>query len=116
MEDAIGPEVAADALDRGEVGDVGGDQPGALGHGVGDVLPAAGREVVDDRHLVAARDQRVDEVRADESGAAADQCLHPAIVERRTCRRRRPEAGWTDDPAGTPIERVVGRLLQSPPP
>ena len=43
---------------------------------VGQVLALAGGEVVDDRHLVAALDQRVDEVRADEAGAAGDECPH----------------------------------------
>ena len=43
-----------------------------------EVLPLAGGEVVDDGHLVAALEQRVDEVRSDETGAAGDECLHAA--------------------------------------
>ena len=40
-------------------------------------VPALARaEVVDDGHLVPARDERVDEVRADEAGAAGYECLH----------------------------------------
>ena len=41
--------------------------------GAVEVLAAAGREVVEHRHLVAPLEQGVDEVRADESGAAGDQ-------------------------------------------
>ena len=43
-----------------------------------EVLPLAGGEVVDDGHLVAAREERVDEVRSDEPGAAGDEGLHAA--------------------------------------
>ena len=43
-----------------------------------EVLAPAGREVVDDPHLVAAREQRVDEVGADEAGAAGDESAHGA--------------------------------------
>ena len=41
-----------------------------------EVLALAGDEVVDDRHLVAAIEERVDEVGADEAGAAGDQGTH----------------------------------------
>ena len=47
-----------------------------------EVLAPPGREVVDHRHLVAAREQRVDQVRPDEAGAAGDQCLHDAPILR----------------------------------
>ncbi len=42
------------------------------------VLAPAGREVVDDRHVVAPGEERVDEVRPDEAGAACDESLHTA--------------------------------------
>ena len=45
--------------------------PGAL-----EVLGLAGREVVDDGHLVAAVEQGVDEVRADEAGSAGHERTH----------------------------------------
>ncbi len=45
---------------------------------VGDVLQAAGREVVDDEHLVAVGEKKVGEVRADETGPTRDQCSHSA--------------------------------------
>jgi dTMP kinase len=54
------------------------DQLRAVREGVGEVLPAAGREVVDDRHVVASGEERVDQVRPDESGAAGDESLHTA--------------------------------------
>ena len=37
---------------------------------------AAGREVVDDRHLVAAVEEGIDEIRPDEAGSAGDQGAH----------------------------------------
>jgi hypothetical protein len=39
----------------------------AGGERVGDVLEAAGAEIVEDENLVAARDQRVSQMRADEA-------------------------------------------------
>ena len=39
----------------------------------GEVRAVAGREVVEHAHLVAALEQRPDEVRADEAGAAGDE-------------------------------------------
>ncbi len=42
----------------------------------GEVLPAAGREVVEHVNVVAALEQSVDEIRADEAGAAGDEDSH----------------------------------------
>ena len=42
--------------------------------------PDARREVVDDCHLVATLDERIDEVRADEPGSAGDEHAHAAAV------------------------------------
>ena len=42
----------------------------------GEVRAASGREVVEHAHLVAAREQRSNEVRADEARAAGDENLH----------------------------------------
>ena len=47
---------------------------------VGDVLAPAGREVVDHVHLVAAREQRLDDVRADESRSSGDDRPHRRIL------------------------------------
>ena len=76
MEDDVGPD------DRREVGHPGGvghvldvELGAALERGL-EVLDASRREVVDDVHLVAARDERVGEMGADESGAAGDEGLH----------------------------------------
>ena len=44
-----------------------------------DVLALAEGEVVDDDDVVAARDERVDEVRADEAGASGDDRAHDAV-------------------------------------
>ena len=74
----LGGEVEADLRPRvvehlaEPVADVALDEPRALGH----VLALPVREVVDDRHLVAAREQRLDDVRADEPGAPCDDRPH----------------------------------------
>ena len=44
-----------------------------------DVLALAGREVVDDDHLVTALDEPVDEVRADEPGTTGHDRPHAAV-------------------------------------
>ena len=49
------------------------------GRGV-DVLPPSGRQVVDDGDLVAARDERVHDVRADESRTSGDDRSHGCIL------------------------------------
>ena len=59
-----------------------------------EVLALAGGQVVDDRHLVAAIEERVDEVRADEAGAAGDQGTHG----RRILRQGRPMSGRPGPP------------------
>jgi hypothetical protein len=48
-------------------------------HRLGDVLSLAVREVVDDRHLVAARQQRMNDVRADEARAPCHDSPHCLI-------------------------------------
>ena len=48
------------------------------------VLALAGREIIDHEHVVAGGDERVDDVRADEPGAARDQDLHePSTTPRK---------------------------------
>lgn len=87
--DAVGTGPVGDAaLDRGDRGEVeaavhanhrclrgGGDGDVALDefHPVGQVFPVSGRQVVQDPHPVAARDQRVAKMRTDEPGAAGDE-------------------------------------------
>jgi hypothetical protein len=61
---------------RPGVTDVGLDQLGAALERRRQVLPPAGRDVVHHGHLVAAVEQRVDEVRADEAGAACHEGPH----------------------------------------
>ena len=73
MEDDVGPELSAERFDGG-VADV---ELVELGAG-GEVVARAGGEVVDDVHLVAAREQRVDDMRADEARAACDERPHCA--------------------------------------
>ena len=58
------------------VADVGLVEAGAARQRRAEVLALAGGEVVDDGDLVAAVEERVDEVRADEAGAAGDQGTH----------------------------------------
>ncbi len=50
------------------------------GRGGVQVRTLAGGEVVDDRHLVSARDEGIDEIRADESRASRHDCPHRRIV------------------------------------
>ena len=73
VEDQV--RVADQLLHEGAVADVGLDQADlGGGHGVGQVLRAAALHVVDGDDLGAAfLDQEVDDVGADESGAAGDQ-------------------------------------------
>ena len=60
----------------GRVADVGLVEAGAARQRGAEVLALAGGEVVDDGHLVAAIEERVDEVGADEAGSAGDQGTH----------------------------------------
>jgi hypothetical protein len=48
-------------------------------HALGQVLALAVGEIVDDRHLVAARQQRLDDMRADEPCAPCDDRPHRLI-------------------------------------
>ena len=68
MQDDVRPQLGSERLDGG-IADV---ELVELGAG-GEVLARAGREVVDDVHLVPAREQRVDDVRADEARSACDE-------------------------------------------
>ena len=58
----------------------------------GDVLAAPGGEVVDDVDLVAALDQRIDDVRPDESRSPGDDGPHRRILEGRCSS---PSREWT---------------------
>ena len=62
------------------------------------VLALAGGEVVDDGDLVAAREQRVDDVRADEPGAAGDDRPHAASASTQTSDQNGPIARVTSGP------------------
>src|SRR4051812_30167116 len=78
MEDDLGPRVGEDRLQRVGVADVRLHETDATLQRAVEILPPPGREVVDHDHLVAALDQRVDEVRPDESGAACHKSPHAA--------------------------------------
>ena len=81
VEDASGFTRSTSSTHRVGVADVCLDELGAAARERAvEVLAPAGREVVDDGHLVAALEQRVDEVRADEAGAACDECPHEAAA------------------------------------
>ncbi len=62
------------ARDRLGIGDVGLDEPAVTALEIGGV-PGVG-ELVEDDDLVAAREQALDEVGADEAGPAGDENLH----------------------------------------
>ena len=51
-----------------------------------DVRHAAGRQIVEDEHAVAAGEQPFREMRPDEPGAAGDEHLHDGVVIRTMCR------------------------------
>ena len=73
VEDGLGPGGIEDPCQPGRVADIRLDQLGAARDRVAQVLAATGREIVHDRDRVATLDQRIDEVRADEAGAACDE-------------------------------------------
>src|SRR5262249_61821772 len=72
-------------------GDVAGEGRERVGE-AGEVLPAAGREVVEDAHALAPFDEGAREVRADEAGSAGDEVgrherlLSPPCWTRPRCR------------------------------
>ena len=67
------------------------------------VVAPAGGEVVDDEHLVAAGEQAVGEVRADEAGAAGDQDLHASTSSGRAFAELAPRG------RGTPLPELEAR-------
>jgi hypothetical protein len=71
MEDRLGSHLLDDRRHPLAVDDVELDQARGWRH----AAALAGGEVVDHRHLVATREQRVDEVRADEAGPAGHDRL-----------------------------------------
>ena len=78
VEDRLRARRGDDRLERLRVAHVAALQHGAVLERAGEVALAAAGEVVDDRHLVAALEQRVDEVRSDEAGSAGDEGTHAA--------------------------------------
>ena len=82
MEHGLGPNLVEEVVER--VADVADVQDRAATH----VLSRAVDERVDDGHLVAARDERVDHVRADEAGSSGHDCPHDRILRTAIgCRR-----------------------------
>ena len=73
VEDDLGRRAPDQVAHRLGVADVELDELGAGADRAVEVLAPAGREVVENGHLVAPLEQGVDEVRADEAGAARDQ-------------------------------------------
>ena len=70
-----------------------------------EVRPAAGREVVEHADVVAALEQRLDEVRADEAGAAGDEdALHAAPRRRRGSWRRACPGRSSRSERSAPVE------------
>ena len=64
-----GLRVREHPVQRGGIGDVGLEKSRRRR----EVLAPAGGEVVDDRHVVAGREERLGDVGADEAGPAGDQ-------------------------------------------
>ena len=82
VEDHVRLRAADEEAHRARVADVDHLQLRAVRERLLEVLPLAGGDVVEHDHLVAAREQRVHEVRADEAGAACHECLHAAADAR----------------------------------
>ena len=83
MKDGLRLGVGEDRSQRRAVPDVGALEVGAGGERRGEVGLVAAGEVVDDRDAVAAGEQRIGEVRADEAGAAGDEGPHAAAESSR---------------------------------
>ena len=79
VEHGLRPDLVEDVVER--LADVALDERRARG----DVLALAGRERVDDDDLVTARGERVDDVGADEAGAACDDHAHGRILRTSLC-------------------------------
>ena len=84
MKDRLRLNLGEDRLERGQIDDVELPQCGGGVH----PSPVPGGEVIDHRHLVAALEQRVDHVRADEPGSAGHD---RARAHRRESIRRRAQ-------------------------
>ena len=76
VEDELGRSGGKDLRNGGSVGDVRDAQYRAPFDRLLKVRALAGREIVDHRHTVAAADERIDDVRADEAGAPCDETVH----------------------------------------
>ncbi len=85
VEDRLGLAVGGDLAQRPAVADVELEQLSARRQRSLEVDPPPGDEVVDDRHLVAAHEQRVDQIRADESRSASYQAPHQGADPNRDC-------------------------------
>ena len=72
MADGIGPCHFEDAGHRLRVDDVGNME----GYAGGQIVAGAAGEVVEHLHPMAGRQQAIDDVAADESGAAGDEDVH----------------------------------------
>jgi hypothetical protein len=111
VEDDLRPRLAEDLGDRTGVGDARLAQDGASRQRPVEVLAPAGREVVEDGHLVAAGHQRIDQIGSDEPCSTRDQHPHGAsTVTRRDSRSTRLDTCPAAVPGGgrDPIGPFVG--------
>jgi hypothetical protein len=76
VEDDLGPRRREGGADEVEVADVGDVEVEPAAHRVRHPAPRRPAQVVERRHVVAAGEQRVDEMGADEPGAAGDEDAH----------------------------------------
>ena len=76
VEHHLGPYDREQVCERPPIADVEHLQRCPVSQRMLEVLELAGRQVVDDRHSIAPRDQRIYQVRADEPGPARDYAVH----------------------------------------
>jgi dTMP kinase len=138
VEDRVGRDVFEEVDQRLAVADVRLDQTRAVRKRLLDVLALAGRQVVDDHHLVTALKKGVDYVRPDEPGASCDHGFHAAgdgsvgavpglfvTIEgidrsgkstqaRRLAETLGDEAVLVREPGGTPAGERIRELLKDP--
>src|SRR5689334_24775407 len=121
MEHQLRSHIGEDPGDLGRVADVSLVQDRAPGERLLEVLALARREVVDHRDAIAAGDQCVDEIRADEPGSACDETVQSTVSLPETSRARAALAQHgpdsKDDPGragGRPRPARKGAMLAGP--
>ena len=102
-------DAAQRRIDRRGIAHVGYDQLGALDRFCRAFAVHVGPQGIEHAHRVAARDQRAQNMAADEAGAAGEQDAHGQAPSRR--RRCSGRAGWPR--SATASRRKVAAILQA---